>query len=65
MLGLFHVALLHECGLELLHHVPVPPGDLLVVDDRGGVVHSNHTTNIFLKFYRSFPRLVNIFCGNI
>ena len=65
MFRLLHVALLHQRGLELLHHVPVPPGHLLVVDDRGGVVHSYHTFSIFLDLYWSFPWLINIFCGDL
>ena len=45
--------------LQFLHHLSVSPADLLVVDDGGGVVHSDDAARLSLHGLRSFPWLVD------
>ena len=65
MVWFFHVAFLHEDGLDLLHGVLVPFRHLLVVHDGGGVVNTYHAASLLLYLERSVPWLIHILCWHL
>ena len=56
------VTFLPQSFLQFLHHLGVSLGDGLVVDNRPGIVHSDHTAGLSLDNLRSFPGLVDELC---
>ena len=55
----FQVTFFPQSFLQFLHHLSVPPADLLVVDNGLGVVHPDDAACLSLHGLGSFPWLVD------